>query len=813
MVDRHAIGFDRILGEVLADLADDVSIVLGGAHGSGRTFLIAEVRERLLRLGREVRSVTPHAAQAASETLRGPAGEGRPEVWMLDDAHLLPPAALDEVYRRIDAGTIVALFAVETRLDGGLTPAAAHAIGRGDVVLDRVGARRHDIRRLSIAESHELIAATPGSAALPLGVRALIAANAAGLRSVIRELVGAASEQRGREQYRVVEHGTPAVITALHRMTTSLPPAEQLALGVLDGVPGLRRETLAGLIAPGILDRLVEHRLARHVGGSMRVVANPLAVAAARRALDPAAVHRILDDWLASSIEAEAFREDGALAVAIVDRAFRDEDIATRVRALDDEARHALLLLAAQRSNDGQRSNRALAVLGFDPTLARTPEFAVERFRALLGHARPDAAATAIEAADAQQTDPATLRRFLQHAALASTWAPAVGPAIERFVRAAARRHIDVEGELELIRLVGLATDDDWQAVVDTLDLERIRRSERPVRLRAYEIAAIAHALVGRPDTARELLVEASQLTINPVTLAPHAAHSELSVLLGSAYITSITGLEPIPAGSRLRAALELAAAAQDIDALVFATQARGVVAHARGDWPVAARELQGAADAGRRSWWMLWWLPQTLGCYVDALLRVGAVAEAEEVVQQASSTVAPIARRYWHAAVAAAAEVACRRGDDALLAARQRELLAGPRRVPPVLEHRIQLRIWDRSGDERARDRVLELAERLRYPLGDEFAETVRRREEDPEHAVPSPAVIAVLGRTADVPPAARLSEREQEIAQLVALGLSNRAIAERLYLSVRTVESHIYQARGKLGVASRLELGRLAG
>jgi DNA-binding NarL/FixJ family response regulator len=53
-------------------------------------------------------------------------------------------------------------------------------------------------------------------------------------------------------------------------------------------------------------------------------------------------------------------------------------------------------------------------------------------------------------------------------------------------------------------------------------------------------------------------------------------------------------------------------------------------------------------------------------------------------------------------------------------------------------------------------------------------------------------------------------LTRREREIALLVAEGLGNREIAERLYLSVRTVESHVYQARAKVGARSRAELGR---
>ncbi|MGK9147393.1 LuxR C-terminal-related transcriptional regulator [Plantibacter flavus] len=54
-------------------------------------------------------------------------------------------------------------------------------------------------------------------------------------------------------------------------------------------------------------------------------------------------------------------------------------------------------------------------------------------------------------------------------------------------------------------------------------------------------------------------------------------------------------------------------------------------------------------------------------------------------------------------------------------------------------------------------------------------------------------------------------LTKRELEISRLVAQGLSNQEIANRLFLSVRTVESHVLQARTKLGAARRRDLGRL--
>ncbi|WP_018601749.1 LuxR C-terminal-related transcriptional regulator [Mycobacterium sp. 155] len=68
----------------------------------------------------------------------------------------------------------------------------------------------------------------------------------------------------------------------------------------------------------------------------------------------------------------------------------------------------------------------------------------------------------------------------------------------------------------------------------------------------------------------------------------------------------------------------------------------------------------------------------------------------------------------------------------------------------------------------------------------------------------VSSPALSAAAGTLP-------LTNREREIVMLVAAGLSNQAVAERLTLSVRTVESHLYRAMLKTETTSRDELGGL--
>jgi two-component system, NarL family, response regulator NreC len=57
-----------------------------------------------------------------------------------------------------------------------------------------------------------------------------------------------------------------------------------------------------------------------------------------------------------------------------------------------------------------------------------------------------------------------------------------------------------------------------------------------------------------------------------------------------------------------------------------------------------------------------------------------------------------------------------------------------------------------------------------------------------------------------------AELSDRELEVLRLIALGHTNNEIAEQLYLSVRTVETHRAHIQQKLGRSSRAELVRYA-
>ncbi|CAA9326121.1 MAG: Two-component transcriptional response regulator, LuxR family [uncultured Nocardioidaceae bacterium] len=76
---------------------------------------------------------------------------------------------------------------------------------------------------------------------------------------------------------------------------------------------------------------------------------------------------------------------------------------------------------------------------------------------------------------------------------------------------------------------------------------------------------------------------------------------------------------------------------------------------------------------------------------------------------------------------------------------------------------------------------------------------------------------VLGEFRRLAETPTAAgtdtpRLTERETEVLRLVAKGLSYKQIAERLFLSHRTVQNHVQNTLRKLQLHNRVELVRYA-
>jgi non-specific serine/threonine protein kinase len=124
---------------------------------------------------------------------------------------------------------------------------------------------------------------------------------------------------------------------------------------------------------------------------------------------------------------------------------------------------------------------------------------------------------------------------------------------------------------------------------------------------------------------------------------------------------------------------------------------------------------------------------------------------------------------------------------------------------------------LWTRAGGRLTGVEILEQHHRdaeasARAGLGDERYMTLL--DEGARRPLDLIATLAVDGvpdlpaTAIRVPPSGGLTCREREIAALVARGLSNREIAERMVISKRTVDAHVEHIFSKLGISSRIQL-----
>jgi two-component system response regulator NreC len=93
-----------------------------------------------------------------------------------------------------------------------------------------------------------------------------------------------------------------------------------------------------------------------------------------------------------------------------------------------------------------------------------------------------------------------------------------------------------------------------------------------------------------------------------------------------------------------------------------------------------------------------------------------------------------------------------------------------------------------------------------LKEAADSELVEAVRRAAAGETYL--NPTLGARIAREPPPGPPDDLSVREVEVLRLIALGHTNAEIAQKLYLSVRTVETHRSHIQQKLRVSSRAEL-----
>jgi ATP/maltotriose-dependent transcriptional regulator MalT len=233
---------------------------------------------------------------------------------------------------------------------------------------------------------------------------------------------------------------------------------------------------------------------------------------------------------------------------------------------------------------------------------------------------------------------------------------------------------------------------------------------------------------------------------------------------------------------------------------LAFAAAANAAIAQAKGDaqrFLAAAIQLETHYDSLEPG-------THLFGpVQADALAQFGRTDEAAEALDRFLATSARSGRKSaLMSAARVAADIAVARGDHDR-AQQECERAASLARVIglPLEAGRIGLvtaRCHHRAGRRAAAERALRAARKRFIMIG---ANAYRRLAEE---------CAAGLGiTTEDSPdPFKSLTQREQDIALLVCQGLSNKQIAERLYLSPKTVETHLTRAFAKLNVSARGDL-----
>ncbi|MCU1407334.1 MAG: putative transcriptional regulator, LuxR family [Glaciihabitans sp.] len=416
-----------------------------------------------------------------------------------------------------------------------------------------------------------------------------------------------------------------------------------------------------------------------------------------------------------------------------------------------------------------------------------------------------------------------------------------------------------VEGEIELVRLAVLNRGLNRALVAETAAGIALRQELAPlVRARALAIAALEYSLLGNSTSAVELtrrlvsLMEEMPTSLTTVDDADERISS--IVFLAITAVHRVTGATFGDLDAELEQRIERQLRTKNYYNLGVLALAAGYINAQRGHLETARAEHEAAVIRFRRH------DPEGNLAWSEALFAVataetGMVQEALLVAREAVVSARELGDHLWTkylidhqraeitpreydddaqsggedaptggtAGVMQASRLYGRfvAGEDAGSLVVAMEAAAAGLDLPPIRAAVRHIRaVADGSpadldevaaqfaelGDFGHARVASEDAARLHKEQGDRPAALLSRirasayseRAQGMSATVPSP-----------VPQTEPLTARENEIAVLAARGLSNRAIARDLFLSVRTVESHLYQARIKLGSVSRRDLG----
>ncbi|WP_022929187.1 helix-turn-helix transcriptional regulator [Patulibacter americanus] len=795
----------------------------------------------------------PGGAAAHVAALLAATARRQPTLLMLDDL-----AAVDD-------GSWDVLAGAARRLRG--EPVVLLAAGHsGDPRLRGQGLDVLPLRPLGADASAELLART--GAHLPAFVRARVLEACAGNPLGIVELATVPSAQWSTHCVRAPV-ALPMPTTLVERLSAPLRDVDELEAQLLLAAAANDGEALGDAVAAVVrvtgaaetdvleaASRAVARRAVECDGSTLRfrtevmrstvyrtaslprrhAIHGALAVGLqdrpARAAWHRAAASLRPDERLATALEAGArdARDRGELRVALakMDRAVRFSQ--------SDDACVVRLLAAAELSFEIGRPDFVSRFVRQAASLARTPDHheQVAWIQNLYDLGRPDDGRTAVahvrraERALADGLLP-TVRTLVVHAGERARVTPANVLPVPELLAAAERlggmeqrpmlaglaavaapldqgeralavlraQPLDASGDPRLGRLLGHAAvelGDDELAVGFLSATAGLLRMEGRFGMLPHALHQRGWALLntdGLPR-ARADIAEAARL----------ADETGQTVLLGEiraleAVVEAVDG-DPARAerraGEAERVLLGRPAAMADVH------MARGAICVARGrydeafDWFARLWDDTGAAALRTRRWLVA-------DAFAEAAVWAGRVDEVRPYVArlEADARRVPSAPRLAHAVAFARAITTT--GDGEAQAYATALAVPGPR--GPMATARLQLAhgMWLRR-----RRRIVEARRELRAARAafdaigaahwaDRAGQELRAAGDG------TPVVVVGPGRD-------ELTPQELQIAEMAASGLSNREIGQRLYLSHRTIGSHLYRVFPKLGVTNRAQL-----
>lgn len=835
---------------VRAALRERRGVAVYGDAGVGKTVLArAAADDAAIDLDLPVLHLSGTTAggptsSSALEDLLGRSGlpprpAGPVAIVQVDDAHLLGEVGAAHLADRCRAGEIVLLLTLR-RSPARPVPPALSALWRDDVV------ERVDLGPLTREEVAALLGEALGGDVVVHASWDIFEAtqgNPFHVREAVRRAVASGALRRQGDVWNwlgPVEVGDRIREVLVHDLDV-LEPGERTAVELVAMAEPVSERELVDAVGLAALDGAVASGLVTHdrlpPGAGLAVTlssSHPLYGTAVRELVTPTRRRQL---W------------DLLHPAAVAPRVARGAEVRRTVWAIEVGAEPPAAEVVAAARHAAERGDVESALRLCAAVLARLDLDVVDRVDALLVAANvhrfvdaPDAALAELVRIDELLADP-DLDRRSPELLVRTVAATRLRADVDQY------HHDAVDAALDRLDALARSLADDpapaAAALAADLGRERLARMgwagrfaaglpglratvadesvPLPDRLPLVAPAVFGLAQVGRLDDARHLVDRFAPATIRFADLAPWSYQE-----LGSAQVMMLLW------SGELDAAGAVIDATFDVDDPRFrferAIQHAGLgrVAAVDGRWTAAAELFRSAAatfELRDHSGYLAWcraWLAYALAASnrrdeaIEVLAaarrtplrtsRVNLVDHRMAVLQAAATLAEPDAEAQ---AVALADEFA---GEGLVLG----ELLAA----------HMALHLTDATAPAfvSRQDRVLRVASQVDGALAAAIADlagatagpgnTGRTDLVGDERRRRAEAAVRAAGGWLPTPSAlAALSGRQAEVARLAAQGLSSKVIAERLFVSPRTVETHIANIFTKLGIHSRPELADLLG